>query len=155
MSQAESDPPAEGPKLQNARRWTNGDAERFLEYLIDTGNVTKAADLIGFSRQQLYNKRNEDAVFAARWAAVIEDAKLHTREALVLRARAALEKAAEAAMSVRDIIAVLKHYGPEASRKPIVPLDPEAARAEILEMLLAIKRGGPEALSLSKGEGQA
>ncbi len=145
MSHTESTPPRKDPKRQGRLRWREQDAGRFLEYLIETGNVTQAADLIGFSRQQLYNKRDEDPAFAARWAAVIEDAKLHAREALVLRARAALEKAAEGAMSVRDIIAVLKHYGPDERRTPMVPLDPEAARAEILDMLLAIKRGGAAA----------
>lgn len=127
---------------QPLRRWDHKTADLFIDHLIEHGNVTAAAAHIGFSREQCYNRRNADSAFAARWAEVIDTAKIHARETLLLNARAALEKAAEnAVMSVRDIIAILKHHGPAGRTAPIVPLDPEAARAKLVEMVLAIKKG--------------
>lgn len=135
-----NDSPKKNPKYQHNLRWTAELGTIFIDHLLEHGNVTRAAEAVRYSRSQLYNIRNDDAAFAARWDAVIEDAKVHAREAIVLRAAEELERAQTAPMSVKDIIAVLKFLG-GGQRAAIRPLDPEAARAEILEMLLAIKRG--------------
>ncbi len=48
---------------------------------------------------------------------------------------------ANAPVSFRDALAFINRKRKAQAPQPIRPLDPEAARAEILDMVLAIKRG--------------
>lgn len=51
---------------------TKSNARKFLKVLRETGNVSKAAETIGVSRQTVNNWKKSDEIFARRWEDAIE-----------------------------------------------------------------------------------
>lgn len=72
-------------------RWTDEAAERFLDSLAASCNVTLSAERAGFRVETVYKHRREDAVFARRWQAALEQGYARIEMALVRRAADAME----------------------------------------------------------------
>jgi len=48
-------------------RWTVQRQQQFLEYLAETGNVSRSLKLVGTSSARIYTLRNNDPVFRQAW----------------------------------------------------------------------------------------
>lgn len=64
----------DGPQFvrSKGKRWTEAAEEKFLDLLAATSNVTLSAAETGFSREAIYRRRRNDAGFAARWQAALD-----------------------------------------------------------------------------------
>lgn len=84
------------PRIQRAGpgQWSAAKEARFLEVLATTANVSAARRAVGVSAPAIYNRRERDAGFAARWRSAL-DHGWHRLEALLLEnATAALSRPA-------------------------------------------------------------
>ena len=141
-----------GPQLirSTGKRWTEEAEARFLDCLAASANVTASAEAAGFSREAIYKRRREDAAFAERWQAALEQGYARIEMALVQRASDALEGFAPdpdtpiPEMTVHDAVMILKLRAPAVKgegRGPAWRARPrtlEEMRASILRKLEAI-----------------
>lgn len=82
------------PRIQRAGpgQWSAAKEARFLEVLATTANVSAARRAVGVSAPAIYNRRERDTGFAARWRSAL-DHGWHRLEALLLEnATAALSR---------------------------------------------------------------
>lgn len=60
--------------MANRLKLTPQKIERFLEALRQSANVSHACQSIGVSRRAAYDRRNQDAIFAAAWDGAVQEA---------------------------------------------------------------------------------
>lgn len=126
--------------------------DRFFEALAATGHVLKASLEVGYeSTSAAYKRQEKDAAFRARWSEALSVAEQRIEDGMRARALNAAQEGgiegdlATAPVSFRDALAFLNRASKKRSGPtPLVPLDPEAARAALIDMVLAIKRGRQE-----------
>lgn len=56
----------------NRKKLTPKRLQKFIDLVCEDANVTKAAQALNVSRQQLYEHRRHDEAFAARWDEAVE-----------------------------------------------------------------------------------
>lgn len=83
----------DGPQVIRSKgdRWTEEAEAAFLDQLAASCNVLAACEAAGFCNTTVYKRRREDAGFARRWQAALEQGYVRIEMALVRRAADALE----------------------------------------------------------------
>jgi hypothetical protein len=83
----------DGPQVIRSKgdRWTQEAEAAFLDYLAASCNVLASCEAAGFCNTSVYKRRREDAAFAERWQAALEQGYARIEMALVQRAADALE----------------------------------------------------------------
>lgn len=83
----------DGPQLIRSKgdRWTEEAEAVFLDHLAASCNVLASCEAAGFGNYSVYKRRREDAAFAQRWQAALEQGYVRIEAALVRRAADALE----------------------------------------------------------------
>ena len=129
-------------------RWSIGVERRFLAALAETACVRHACAEIEMSAAAVYQRRQRDADFAARWAAALREGEARIPALLTASVLAAFDPARAAAgiptASVGEAIAIARLKG--IARLPDdAGDDGAAARASIARKLDALDRFGERA----------
>lgn len=139
--------PDKDPRRQGRMRWSRAKAERFLAELEEAPNIVRAAHVVGVSKTTVYNKRGEDADFAARWDEALARGWDRLDNALLEYGLSTFEgrlgqELARSPMTVRDAVALLNRNSLKAQRNRVTAraADIEAARASIVKKVAAVKR---------------
>jgi hypothetical protein len=142
----------DGPQMIRSKgdRWTEQAETVFLDHLAASCNVLASCEAAGFCNTTVYKRRREDAAFAQRWQAALEQGYLRIEMALVRRANEALEGFAPDAdtpipvMTVEQAIKVLDRHratvngGPPSRRRWTRPRTLDEVSDSILRKLEAI-----------------
>jgi hypothetical protein len=154
----------DGPQVIRSKgdRWTEEAEAVFLDHLAASCNVLASCEAAGFCNTSVYKRRREDAAFAQRWQAALEQGYLRIEMALVRRAADALEGFAPdpdtpiPVMTVEQAIKVLDRHratvegGPPSRRRWTRPRTLDEVSDSILRKLDAI---APPPLPLAGGAG--
>ena len=106
----------DGPQIvrSKGKRWTDAAEAKFLDVLAATNNVTLSAAETGFSKEAIYRRRGNDAAFAARWQAALDQGYARLEMLVVQVAADTLEGRAPdpdcpiPPMTVREAITLLQ-----------------------------------------------
>jgi hypothetical protein len=142
----------DGPQLIRSKgdRWTEVAEAAFLDHLAASCNVLASCEAAGFCNTSVYKRRREDAGFAQRWQAALEQGYLRIEMALVRRAADALEGFAPdpdtpiPTMTVEQAIKVLDRHratvegGPRSKRNWTRPRSLDEVSESIMRKLRAI-----------------
>ena len=142
----------DGPQVIRSKgdRWTEEAEAVFLDHLAASCNVLASCEAAGFCNTSVYKRRREDAAFAQRWQAALEQGYLRIEMALVRRAAEALEGFAPdpdtpiPVMTVEQAIKVLDRHratvegGPPSRRRWTRPRTLDEVSDSILRKLEAI-----------------
>lgn len=134
-------------------RWNEVSEAIFLEHLASSCNVTLSCEKAGFSRAAVYKQRMNNPAFADKWKAAIEQGYVRI-EALLLesaeKSLAGLEfdpdspipqmTVSEATNILRLHKAAVKDGNNSPFRWRLKPADPEAAVADMLQKVAAVRR---------------
>ena len=113
----------------HAARWTKRAERLFFATLAETANVKMAADAVGFSTSALYARRLRDALFAEKWAAAVDTARMRIDLGLIELAKDALERlmadvpGKPPQLTVGEALQILK-----IGAQPHVPTGPDGRR---------------------------
>lgn len=143
--------PAKVIRARGGWRWSKKAEENFLATLAATANVSTAAYESGFSRPTVYKRRIDYPAFAVKWEVALATAYARLEALLVENATNVLEGAQFdpdrpiPRMTVAEAINLLARHraaareGAHARSWRFKPADPEAARAEILRKVAAVR----------------
>lgn len=133
--------------------WNVGAEATFLNHLACSCNITASAKKAGFSRVAVYNRKRNDCGFAERWQAAIAQGYSRIEALLIRRAEDSLKglkidpDSPIPVMTVAEAMNLLKLHKPSVEangtnphRWRMKPADPDAARAEILKNVAAVRR---------------
>lgn len=145
----------DGPKVveTTGSRW-NAEAEKlFLDHLASSCNITASAKKAGFTREAVYRRKRKDSAFAERWQAAIAQGYARIESLLIRRAEDSLSgvkidpDSPIPAMTVSEAMNLLKLHKPSIAgdgsnpyRWRLKPADPDAALADILDKVAAVRR---------------
>lgn len=143
------------PKLvesSSGKRWSQNAQATFLETLAASANVTRSADAAGFSPTAIYGRRRKYPAFAAQWEEALAVGYMRLEALLIENATDTLGGAELKAdrpvppMTVSEAMHLLalhrksvKTGARRSDWRARVP-DPDAARAEILRKVAALRR---------------
>ena len=113
----------------HAERWTKRAERLFFATLAETANVKMAVDAVGFSTSALYARRLRDALFAEKWAAAVDTARMRIDLGLIELAKNSLERlmadvpGKPPPLTVGEALQILK-----IGAQPHVPTEPDGRR---------------------------
>ncbi len=145
----------DGPQIVQTHggRWNQEAEAIFLNHLACSCNITASADKAGFTREAVYCRKRKDSAFAERWQVAVAQGYSRIEALLIKVAEHSLEglkidpHSPIPAMTVAEAMNLLKLHKPSVNgdglnphRWRLKPADPEAARAEILKNVAAVRR---------------
>jgi hypothetical protein len=147
----------DGPQVIRSKgdRWTEEAETVFFDHLAASCNVLASCEEAGFCNSSVYQRRREDAGFARRWQAALEQGYVRIEMALVRRAADALEGFAPdpdtpiPVMTVEQAIKVLDRHraavegGPRSKRNWTRPRSLDEVSESIMRKLQAIAPARP------------
>lgn len=145
----------DGPQIieTKAGRWNAGAETVFLNHLACSCNITASAKRAGLQREAIYYHKRKDNAFAERCKVALAQGYERIESLLIRRAEDSLSgvkidpDSPIPPMTISEAINLLKLHrpamdgdGPGPYRWRLKPADPDAALADILDKVAAVRR---------------
>ena len=146
-------------KRVGAGKWTPAVERRFFDALAGTANVSRAAEAAGVSTNAVYARRMKQALFRAKWEAVLETGRAAIEMKLVEAANRSFDPEecdfgdVEPRVSVAEAIRIVQLHGSKVERQSIEEMEPPAdeiaaVRERLVTKLMRLReRERPEMLA--------